>query len=143
MEGYQASTYGDRIADVYDQWYGYGRGDDDACVERLAELAGSGPALELGIGTGRIALPLAARGVEVHGVDSSRKMVAKLRAKKGGRAIAVTLGDFADVPVDGEHALVYVVFNTFFGLLTQQDQVRCFANVAEHLAPDGVFLIEA
>jgi SAM-dependent methyltransferase len=142
MATYRASTYGDRSAEVYDELVTHAPASA-ACVDLLAELAGSGPALELGIGTGRVALPLAARGIEVHGVDSSRKMVAKLRAKKGGRAIAVTFGDFADVPVDGRYALVYVVFNTFFGLLTQQDQVRCFANVAEHLAPDGVFLIEA
>ena len=143
MEGYQASTYGDRIADVYDQWYGYGRGDDDACVERLAELAGGGPALELGIGTGRIALPLAARGVEVHGVDASAAMVERLRAKPGGQAIPVTIGDFADLGgVGASFSLVYVVFNTFFALLTQDDQVRCLTGVAQRLRPGGAFVVE-
>jgi hypothetical protein len=109
----------------------------------LADLAKDGPALELAIGTGRIALPLAARGVEVHGIDASEKMVEQLRAKPGGDAVPVTIGDFADVAVDGRYRLVYIVFNTFFALLTQEDQVRCFANVAEHLTDDGAFVVEA
>ncbi len=120
--------------------------DPADCVDRLAELAGPGPALELGIGTGRVALPLAARGVEVHGIDASTAMVERLRAKPGGEAIEVTLGDFAGVPgapVEGGYPLVYVVFNTFFSLLTQDDQVRCFAAVAGRLAPGGAFVVEA
>jgi SAM-dependent methyltransferase len=141
MRDYTASTYGDHIAARYDDLEG--SMDPAACVEFLAGLAGVGPALELGIGTGRVALPLAARGVEVHGLDASRKMVAKMRAKKGGKRIPVTFGDFRDVPVAGEFALVYVVFNTFFSLLTQEDQVRCFAAVARRLRPGGVFVIEA
>ena len=115
------------------------------CVDRLAELAGPGPALELGIGTGRVALPLAAAGVEVHGIDASAAMVERLRAKPGGEAVEVTLGDFAGVPVasvEGGYPLVYVVFNTFFALLTQDDQVRCFAGVAGHLAAGGVFVLQ-
>src|SRR5438874_24093 len=124
----EASTYGDRWADVYDDWVSRQThiSDGDEIADRLAELAGPGPALELAIGTGRVALPLAAHGVEVHGIDASEAMVAKLRAKPGGDAIPVVLGDMADVGVDGVYSLVYVVFNTFFALLTQEDQVRCF-----------------
>jgi SAM-dependent methyltransferase len=140
MEGYRPETYGDRIADAYDALMA-GLPDPADCVDRLAELAGPGPALELGIGTGRVALPLAARGVQVHGIDASAAMVDRLRAKPGGDAIPVTLGDFADVPVQGSFRLVYVVFNTFFALLTQDDQVRCFAAVAARLAPGGAFVL--
>ncbi|HET7517747.1 MAG TPA: class I SAM-dependent methyltransferase [Actinomycetes bacterium] len=142
MEGYRPETYGDRIADVYDAIMA-DLPDPGDCADRLAELAGPGPALELGIGTGRVALPLAARGVEVHGVDASAAMVEQLRAKPGGEAIPVTMGDFADVPVEGGYRLVYVVFNTFFALLSQDDQVRCFAGVARHLTPEGVFVLTA
>jgi SAM-dependent methyltransferase len=141
MEGYRPETYGDRIADVYDAMTA-SLPDPADCADRLAELAGPGPALELGIGTGRVALPLAARGVEVHGIDASAAMVEQLRAKPGGKAIPVTLGDFTDVPVEGTYPLVYVVFNTFFSLLTQDDQVRCFAAVARRLAPGGAFVLE-
>ncbi|HEX8721920.1 MAG TPA: class I SAM-dependent methyltransferase [Pyrinomonadaceae bacterium] len=133
-------TYGARCADVYDQWFGY---SDERAVDVLAELAGGGRALELGIGTGLVALPLAARGVEVHGVDASAEMVARLRAKPGGDAIPVTLGDFADVPAEGEFRLVYVVYNTLFALQTQEEQVRCFQSVAARLAPGGSFVVEA
>jgi SAM-dependent methyltransferase len=144
MEGYGPETYGDRIAEVYDEWYG-GAGflDTEASLDVLAELAGEGPALELAIGTGRVALPLAERGIEVHGVDASERMVAKLREKPGGDRIPVTMGDFADVSVDGEYSLVYLVFNTFFALPSQDEQVRCFENVAAHLAADGVFAMDA
>jgi SAM-dependent methyltransferase len=141
MEGYRPETYGDRIADVYDAMTD-GMPDPVDCVDRLAELAGPGPALELGIGTGRVALPLAARGVEVHGVDASAAMVERLRAKPGGEAIPVTLGDFAELATDGSYRLVYAVFNTFFSLLTQDDQVRCFTAVAGRLAPGGAFVLE-
>ena len=144
MEGYDAATYGDRIADVYDEWYGEAPFlETEAAVETLAGLAGAGPALELAIGTGRLALPLAARGLEVHGIDASEAMVAKLREKPGGDAIPVTIGDFADVGVDGRYPLVYLVFNTLFALRTQDDQVRCFQNVAARLAEGGVFVVEA
>ena len=144
MEGYDAATYGDRIADVYDAWYGEAAFlETDEAVEALAELAGTGPALELAIGTGRIALPLAERGVEVHGIDASEAMVDKLREKPGGEAIPVTIGDFADVGVADSYSLVYVVFNTFFALPSQDEQVRCFQNVAARLAPGGVFAVEA
>jgi SAM-dependent methyltransferase len=119
------------------------RGDEGAAVAFLAQLAGPGPALELGIGTGRIALPLAARGVRVDGVDLSPAMVDQLRARPGGDQLAVTIGDLADVPVPGTYRLIFVVFNTLFNLLTQEDQVRCFENVAAHLADDGSFVVEA
>ena len=142
MEGFQAETYGEITADVYDELHD-GRFDLAATVERREELSGGGPALELAVGTGRVALPLAARGIPVDGIDVSPAMVARLREKPGGDAIAVTMGDFADVAVEGRYPLVYVVFNTFFALLTQDDQVRCFANVAEHLTDDGVFVLEA
>jgi SAM-dependent methyltransferase len=142
MEGYGPATYGDRIADTYDELYAETL-DTDRAVEALAELAGGGPVLELAIGTGRLALPLAERGLEVHGIDVSERMVARLRAKPGGDAIPVTMGDFAEVPVEREFALIFVAFNTLFGLLTQEDQVRCFVNVAKHLAEGGVFVVEA
>jgi SAM-dependent methyltransferase len=141
MEDYRPETYGDRIADLYDRMVAT-LPDPADCVDRLAELAGPGPALELGIGTGRIALPLAARGVEVRGIDASAAMVERLRAKPGGEAVPVTMGDFADVPVEGSFTLVYAVFNTFFSLLTQDAQVRCFQAVADRLARGGAFALE-
>src|SRR5262245_49491615 len=117
--------------------------DTQRAVATLAELAGQGPVLELGIGTGRLALPLAAKGLAVHGIDASEAMVKKLRAKHGGDRIPVAIGNFADVAIDGRFALIFVAFNTFFGLTTQEDQVRCFARVAEHLTSNGVFVLEA
>jgi SAM-dependent methyltransferase len=114
----------------------------DSVVDVLVELAGSGRALELGIGTGRIALPLAQRGVSVHGIDLSKAMVAKLRAKPGGEGIAVTIGDFATTTVDGSFSLAYLVFNTIMNLTTQAAQVACFRNAAAHLEPGGCFVIE-
>jgi hypothetical protein len=119
------------------------RGDEAAAVAFLEQLAGGDPALELAIGAGRIALPLAARGVRVDGVDISPAMVEQMRLKPGGDQIAVTIGDFADVPVAGAYRLIYVVWNSLFNLLTQDDQVRCFENVAPHLADDGSFVVEA
>ena len=113
-----------------------------ATVDFLAGLAGSGPALEFAIGTGRIALPLAARGVPVHGIDLSADMLAKLRAKPGADAIRTTLGDFAHTRVPGSCSLVYLVFNTIGNLTTQDEQVACFQNAADHLAPGGCFVIE-
>jgi SAM-dependent methyltransferase len=114
----------------------------DPAVDFLAGLAGNGRALELGIGTGRIALPLARRGVPVHGVDLSAAMVARLRAKPGGEEIGVTIGDFATTSVDGQFAVAYLVFNTIMNLTTQEAQVACFRNVAAHLRPGGCFVIE-
>src|SRR4051812_26610169 len=111
-------------------------------VDLLAELAGDGRALELAIGTGRVALPLAARGVPVHGIDMSRAMVAQLRAKPGNEAIDVTIGDFATTRVDGTFSVAYLVFNTIMNLTTQAAQVACFRNVAAHLEPGGCFVVE-
>ena len=142
MAEYEAGTYGERIADDYDEIFA-GRSDADEAADFLVGLAGAGPALELGIGTGRLALPLAARGVMVHGIDASERMVEKLREKPGGAEIPVAIGDFADVGVDGPFSLVYVVFNSFFGLLSQEEQVRCFRNVADRLTPGGTFVVEA
>ena len=133
-------SFGEEVAEIYDDVQ---RGDELATVAFLEELARGGPALELAIGTGRIALPLAARGVRVDGIDLSTAMVAKLREKPGGDQISVAIGDFADVPVEGTYRLIYVVFNTLFNLLTQEEQVRCFENVAGHLTDDGSFVVEA
>lgn len=142
MSAYDETTYGERIAEVYDDWY-TGVFDVEATVTALKELAGAGPVLELGIGTGRIALPLAARGLEVHGLDASEGMVTKLHAKPSGERIPVTIGNFAEVGVDSVFSLVFVAFNTFFMLTSQEEQVRCFANVAAHLTAGGLFVIEA
>lgn len=111
-------------------------------ADLLAGLADGGRALELGVGTGRVALPLAGRGVPVHGIDLSRAMVARLRDKPGGDAIGVTIGDFATTRVDGTFSVAYLVFNTIMNLTTQAAQVACFRNVAAHLAPGGCFVIE-
>ena len=140
MAEYEASTYGDEIAEVYDS---LNPQYDPAAIAALVELAGDGPILELGIGTGRLAVPIAQRGVAVHGIDASPAMLEKLRRKPGGEAIAVTLGNFADVAVDREFSLVFVAFNTFFGLQTQEEQVRCFQRVASVLRRGGAFVIEA
>ena len=114
----------------------------DPAVDFLAELAGRGRALEFAIGTGRIALPLAQRGVPVHGIDMSEAMVARLRAKPGGEDIGVTIGDIATTTVDGSFTLVYLVFNTIMNLTTQAAQVACFRNAAAHLQPGGCFVLE-
>jgi SAM-dependent methyltransferase len=140
MDTYDISTYGERIAEIYDELH---TSYDAAAVSTLTQLAGNGRVLELGIGTGRIALPLAKDGLELHGIDASAAMISKLRAKPGGDSIAVTMGDFADVKVGGEFSLIFVVFNTFFVLRSQEEQVRCFRNVAKRLGKDGVFLLEA
>jgi SAM-dependent methyltransferase len=133
-------SFGEDVAKTYDEEQ---RGDEEAAVAFLEKLAGGGPALELAIGTGRIALPLASRGLLVDGIDISPAMVEQLRTKSGGDRISVTIGDFSDVPVPGTYRLIYVVFNTLFNLLTQEEQVRCFENVAAHLTDDGSFVIEA
>ena len=111
-------------------------------MDLLAELAGAGRALEFGIGTGRIAVPLAIRGVPVSGIDLSRAMVGRLASKSGGEAIAVSIGDFATSRVDGTFSVVYLVFNTIMNLTTQAAQVACFRNAAAHLEPGGTFLIQ-
>ncbi|HVE93980.1 MAG TPA: class I SAM-dependent methyltransferase [Acidimicrobiales bacterium] len=141
MDGFDpASSFGPDVAERYDDEL---RGDEDDTVAFLSRLAGEGPALELAIGTGRIALPLAANGLRVDGIELSAAMVDILRTKPGGDKVHVTIGDFADVPIEGQYRLIFVVFNTLFNLLTQDDQVRCFQNVAAHLDSGGLFVIEA
>ena len=131
-----AAEYDNTSADMFDSAV------VDPAVDFLAELAGDGAALELGIGTGRIALPLAERGVRVHGIDLSEAMVARLRAKQGGDEIPVAIGDFARTRVDGAFAVAYLVFNTIMNLTSQDEQVACFENAASHLEPGGCFVIE-
>jgi hypothetical protein len=136
--------FGPAVAARYDDGLGE-RGEPAviaATADFLAALAGDGAALELGIGTGRIALPLVERGVPVHGIDLSEAMVAQLRAKPGGDRIPVTIGDFSTTRVDGEFSLAYVVFNTIMNLTTQDAQVACFENVATHLRQGGCFVVE-
>lgn len=141
MENYDPiMSFGPDVAGMYRTVQ---RGDEVDAVAFLAELAGAGPALELAIGAGRIALPLAAQGMRVDGIDISPAMVDQLRAQPGGDRLAVTIGDFADVPVTGAYHLVYIVWNSLFNLLTQAEQVRCFENVAAHLEPEGSFVVEA
>jgi len=132
--------YGDRWAPVYDEHHA--GLDPGPAAEFLAGLAGGGRVLELAIGTGRVALALAARGVAVEGVDASEAMVARLRAKPGGESIPVVIGDMADVPAQGPFRLVYLVFNTLFALLSQDRQAACFRGVARVLEPGGRFVVE-
>ena len=131
-----AARYDESSADMFDAAV------VDPAVDFLAELAGNGRALELGIGTGRIALPLAERGVPLHGIELSKAMAARLRAKPGAEGIGVTIGDFSTATAEGTFALAYLVFNTIGNLTTQEAQVACFRNVAAHLEPGGCFLIE-
>ncbi|MFI5621599.1 class I SAM-dependent DNA methyltransferase [Streptomyces sp. NPDC051567] len=134
--------YATEFAEDYDRWFGKPVVSGPT-IDALASLAGEGPVLELGIGTGRIAVPLRGRGIDVHGVDGSEAMVRRLHAKPGGADIPVTMGDFADVPVTGSFSLVFLAGGTFFELPDQASQVRCFTNVAERLAPGGVFVFDA
>jgi SAM-dependent methyltransferase len=136
--------FDERVAKCYDARSAdrFERTAVDPVVSFLADLAGDGSALELGIGTGRIALPLSQRGVRVHGIDLSSAMVARLREKPGAGDIGVTLGDFATTKVGGTFTLAYLVFNTIMNLTTQAEQVECFGNVAAHLEPRGCFVIE-
>jgi SAM-dependent methyltransferase len=142
MADYETHTYGEKVADIYDRMPYVAARPTDATVEFLASIAGKRRVLELGIGTGRIAIPLAAKGFKVSGLDASEKMVAQMRAKPGGDAIPVVMGNFGDVKIGGRFSLIYVVFNTLFSLPTQEEQIRCFQRVAKHLTNDGVFVIE-
>ncbi len=153
MERYGPETYGENYADVYDDWYGEdGRmaisqiGAPDAVADGITDLAGGGPVLELGVGTGRLALPLADRGLDVTGLDASPAMLGRLRAKPGADRITVVEGDMAD-PLpgagDGSFAVVLVGFNTFFNLTTAEAQASCVAAVARLLCPGGRFVVEA
>ncbi len=136
--------FDERVAARYDESSGemFDPAVVDPVVDFLVELAGDGRALELGIGTGRIALPLAQRGVPVHGIELSKAMAARLLAKPGGEDVGVTIGDFAETTVDETFAVAYLVFNTISNLTTQAAQVACFQNVAGHLEPGGCFVIE-
>jgi hypothetical protein len=140
-EGY----FGERVAAVYDELSAdmFEPAVVGPAVELLAELAGNRAALEFAIGTGRIAVPLAERGVRVAGIDNSEAMVARMREKPGAEAIEAVIGDMAATRVDGDFAVVYLVFNTIFNLITQDGQVDCFANAAAHLGLGGRFVIEA
>ena len=131
-----AAGYDESSADMFDPAV------VDPVVDFLADLAGQGAALELGIGTGRIALPLAHRGIRVHGIDLSGAMVARLRAKPGAERIGVTIGDFATTTVEGRFSVAYLVFNTIMNLTAQDEQIACFQNVGAHLEPGGCFVIE-
>lgn len=132
--------YGDTWASIYDDAHAHL--DPVAVVEVLAGLAGAGKALELGIGTGRVAIPLAGKGIAVHGIEASQAMLDRMRAKPGGADIPVTLGDFTEVAVDGEYAVIYIVFSTLYGLITQEAQVSCVRHAAARLAPGGTFVVE-
>jgi SAM-dependent methyltransferase len=136
--------FGERVAERYDESAAdmFEPAQVDPVVDFLVRLATDGSALELGIGTGRIALPLAQRGIKVHGIDLSESMVAKLRAKSDAEQIGVTIGDFATTTVAGRFSVAYLVFNTIMNLTTQDEQILCFQNVAAHLQPGGSFVIE-
>ena len=140
MDNYDETTYGERIAQVYDQLYPE---VDDAALDLLEEFADGGRVLELGVGTGRIAIPLYERGVKIRGIDASPAMITKLREKPGGDVIEVSQGSFVDLPVEGEFSLIFVAFNTLFALLTQDEQLQCIQSVASHLSSGGSFLVEA
>jgi SAM-dependent methyltransferase len=143
--GTNEEYFGERVAARYDDdsWSMYAPEVIGPTVDTLAELAGGGRVLEFAIGTGRIAVPLAERGVPVVGIDSSEAMLARLREKPGGAGIEAVAGDMAKTRMDGEFALVYLVFNTIFNLTSQDGQVACFENAAAHLSPGGRFVIEA
>lgn len=141
MEGFDpGSSFGPDVAARYDD---HPRGDEEAATTFLSGLARGRPALEFAIGTGRIALPLAATGVRVDGIELSPHMVERLRARPGGAQIEVTLGDMSAATTGRRYGLVYLVFNTIFNLLTADDQIRCFENAARHLVAEGHFVVEA
>lgn len=140
MTAWNAHTYGSRWSEIYDglPWPG-----PDEAVDFLAKLAADGPTLELAIGTGRIAIPLAKRGVDIDGIDSSDEMIGKLRAKEGGAEIPVVKGDIVDFKAEREYSLVFLILNTIYALQTQEEQISCFASAAAALAPGGHFVVEA
>lgn len=145
MKGITDASYGEAIADLYDDMHPIPAEDAVAMLSELATLDGGakGGLLELGIGTGRLALPLAARGFDVVGIDASRAMVAQLRAKPGGERIRVAFGNFGETIAGDNFATAFVAFNTFFALTSQAAQKQCFANVARQLGPGGTFVVEA
>jgi SAM-dependent methyltransferase len=145
--GYGPASYGDAFADIYDEWYGQSpavaSSDIDTTVQCLVELANNGRVLELGVGTGRIALPLVAAGVDVVGIDASAKMLDQLAAKPNGVRVTTVCADMATGLPDGPFSLVFVAINTFFNLTSREQQSTCMQHVAERLTDDGVFVIEA
>jgi SAM-dependent methyltransferase len=145
MRGYDETSYGEGFAEVYDDWYG-DISDVEATVALVRELStavGGGPVLELGVGTGRLALPLAATGLEVHGVDASAAMLARMAAKPGGDLVHAVQGDMVDDLPTGPFSAVFVAYNTFFNLLTADRQQACLHAVADRLVEGGVFVLEA
>jgi SAM-dependent methyltransferase len=147
MHGYGAASYGDAFADIYDEWYGsspaVASSDLASTIDFLAPLANGGTVLELGVGTGRIALPLAAAGVNVVGLDASAKMLEYLAAKPDGQRMTTVCADMAGELPTGPFTLVFVAINTFFNLTNREQQLQCLHNVAERLTDDGAFVIEA
>ncbi len=141
MRRYTPETFGELNAEEYDLLHN--PGTTNAAVDLLAEFALPGRTLELAIGTGRIALPLAARGCRIEGIEASPLMVEKLREKPGGHAIPVTIGDMSEVRAEGTFDFIFLIFNTLFNLTSQAAQVKCFRNAAAMLAPGGAFLVEA
>jgi hypothetical protein len=142
MHGYDRTTYGERVASMYDALHP-GVLPTDGSVELLAELAGPGPLLEFGVGTGRLAIPLADRGLEVHGIDCSPAMLERLAAKSGGERVRTVVGDFSEARLPGCYSVVVVAADTLFMLTSQEEQVRCFATAALHLTDDGTFVVDA
>ncbi|WP_030861541.1 class I SAM-dependent DNA methyltransferase [Streptomyces sp. NRRL S-37] len=149
QENYGPTSYGEELADIYDNWIVRLQEDAEPTVRFLADLAervakdtGEGRVLELGVGTGRVALPLAARGVDVTGIDASEEMLAQLRGKSGSDAVSLVHGDFVTPDVRGPFGLVYVVFNTLYSLATQEDQIRCLAGAAALLPDGGAFVFQ-
>jgi SAM-dependent methyltransferase len=142
VRGYHDQSYGDGFADVYDDWYAEIT-DVDASTAALSDLAAGARVLELGVGTGRLAIPLAATGLEVHGLDTSTAMLDRMAAKPGGGLVHRHVGDMVDGLPDGPFGLVFVAYNTFFSLLTAERQQACFTEVSRRLAPDGCFVVEA
>ncbi|MCE9622915.1 MAG: class I SAM-dependent methyltransferase [Actinomycetia bacterium] len=142
MRGYDDASYGEGFADVYDDWYA-GITDTDATVATLSALANGGRVLELGVGTGRLAIPLASTGLDVYGVDSSTAMLRQLAAKPNSAAVHVSLADMAEELPAGPFSLIFVAYNTIFNLTTEQRQRSCFAQVAQRLSDGGTFVVEA
>ena len=142
MRGYDGSSYGDGMADVYDEWYA-APADTDACVATLARLADGGPILELGAGTGRLAIPLARLGLEVHALDGSADMLRRLAEKPGGSDVHCHVGDMAGALPDGLFRLVFVAVNTFFGVLDENAQRCAMQSIADRLPAGGRFVMEA
>ena len=142
VRGYDEASYGDGMADVYDDWYA-APPDTEACISALSALAPNGRVLELGAGTGRLAIPLAERGLEVHALDGSAEMLRRLASKPGGANVTCHVGDMASGLPPGPFDLVFVAVNTFFGILEATAQARAMAGIAERLGADGRFVIEA